>query len=48
MYERIREMRTKLCTNLEKNKTPGSWNHIIRQNGMFSYTGLTRKKLKRF
>lgn len=26
------------------NGTPGSWNHITRQNGMFSYTGLTPKQ----
>jgi aspartate aminotransferase, cytoplasmic len=21
--------------------TPGNWDHIVKQNGMFSYTGLT-------
>ena len=38
---RILEMRKALRENLEKIETPGSWNHITDQIGMFSFTGLT-------
>lgn len=38
---RIKQMRTALFDVLSALKTPGSWDHIIRQTGMFSYTGLT-------
>jgi len=27
-------------------KTPGTWEHIINQIGMFSYTGLTEKQVQ--
>jgi len=30
-----------LRTGLEKKGTPGKWNHITDQIGMFSFTGLT-------
>ena len=33
-------MRGQLKTGLEKKGTPGEWNHITDQIGMFSYTGL--------
>lgn len=36
-------MRVALRENLEKLKTPGKWEHITQQIGMFSYTGLTRQ-----
>lgn len=41
MSTRIREMRQSLQTNLEALGTPGTWNHITEQIGMFSYTGLS-------
>jgi len=44
MSSRIIEMRTRLRNALEKLKTPGTWNHITDQIGMFSYTGLTRQQ----
>lgn len=33
-------MRQKLFEKLKSLGTPGSWEHIVQQNGMFSYTGL--------
>jgi len=40
MSHRIREMRQALYARLKENGTPGTWNHIVDQIGMFSYTGL--------
>jgi len=45
IVDRIKAMRNRLHTKLRLMGTPGNWNHIINQNGMFSYTGLNRKKL---
>ena len=39
--ERIQKMRKLLYDALVANKTPGTWDHVIKQIGMFSYTGLT-------
>ena len=41
---RIIKMRTALRGELERLGTPGTWNHITDQIGMFSYTGLTTKQ----
>ncbi|GAB1206691.1 hypothetical protein APSETT445_005386 [Aspergillus pseudonomiae] len=41
MSSRIRTMRQALYNELIKLETPGTWRHIVEQNGMFSYTGLT-------
>lgn len=41
MSSRIMEMRKKLREKLESLGTPGKWDHITSQIGMFSYTGLT-------
>lgn len=41
---RIIKMRQALRDELERLKTPGTWNHITDQIGMFSYTGLTTKQ----
>ena len=41
MANRIIEMRQALFSNLTSLKTPGQWNHIVDQIGMFSFTGLT-------
>lgn len=43
MSDRIKKMRAGLKERLVKLQTPGSWEHITSQIGMFSYTGLTRK-----
>lgn len=40
MSSRIIEMRKRLREELERLNTPGTWNHITEQIGMFSYTGL--------
>lgn len=42
--ERILLMRQQLFDRLKANGTPGSWTHVISQNGMFSYTGLSEKQ----
>ncbi|TRY76348.1 hypothetical protein TCAL_12270 [Tigriopus californicus] len=45
MTSRIKENPRKLRDRLEQlNGCPGLWSHITRQNGMFSYTGLTPKQ----
>ena len=41
MSSRIIEMRKALRAHLEALQTPGSWDHITTQIGMFSFTGLT-------
>ncbi|MCL4129312.1 UNVERIFIED_CONTAM: hypothetical protein GTU68_000571 [Idotea baltica] len=46
MSSRIKEMRAGLRERLEKLGTPGSWDHITKQIGMFSYTGLTAAQAK--
>jgi len=45
MSSRIREMRAALRENLEKLGTPGKWDHITQQIGMFSYTGLNPQQV---
>eukprot|EP01062_Namystynia_karyoxenos_P050206 TRINITY_DN3893_c0_g2_i1.p1 TRINITY_DN3893_c0_g2~~TRINITY_DN3893_c0_g2_i1.p1 ORF type:complete len:975 (+),score=379.00 TRINITY_DN3893_c0_g2_i1:73-2925(+) len=46
MSQRICEMRALLRKALEDLKTPGTWNHITQQIGMFSYTGLSPEQCK--
>ncbi|KAE8150027.1 pyridoxal phosphate-dependent transferase [Aspergillus avenaceus] len=41
MSSRIKSMRKALYDELIRLETPGTWKHIVEQNGMFSYTGLT-------
>jgi aspartate/tyrosine/aromatic aminotransferase len=41
MSERIKEMRHLLYNELKRLNTPGKWEHIVTQIGMFSYTGLS-------
>lgn len=41
MSSRIIKMRKALYDELVALKTPGTWNHIVDQIGMFSYTGLS-------
>ena len=42
MVERIKTMRMELYKLLKAKGTPGSWEHIVKQIGMFTFTGLTR------
>lgn len=45
MSGRIITMRTALRSKLEELGTPGTWNHITDQIGMFSFTGLSEKQV---
>lgn len=45
MSSRILTMRQGLKERLEKLGTPGTWDHITKQIGMFSYTGLSGTSL---
>lgn len=45
MSGRIIDMRKTLRAKLEEMGTPGTWNHITDQIGMFSFTGLTEKQV---
>merc|ERR1712048_1035044 len=47
MADRILEVRSMLRSGLEKKGTPGKWNHITDQIGMFSFTGLTTAQCER-
>lgn len=47
MSSRIKEMRVKLRDQLVELQTPGTWDHIVNQSGMFSFTGLTPDMVKR-
>jgi len=40
-------MRTGLHDALTKAGAPGEWTHVLKQIGMFSYTGLTPKQVPR-
>ncbi len=44
MSSRIIEMRKALKDELTRLGTPGNWDHITSQIGMFSFTGLTAKQ----
>ena len=44
MADRIITMRKVLFDKLIELKTPGTWNHVVDQIGMFSYTGLSGKQ----
>ncbi|GAB7348196.1 hypothetical protein MBLNU459_g6200t1 [Dothideomycetes sp. NU459] len=45
MSGRIISMRKALKEKLDQMGTPGTWNHITDQIGMFSFTGLTEKQV---
>lgn len=47
MANRIRSMREALYEALKAQNVPGDWSHIIKQIGMFSYTGLTEQQCTR-
>ncbi|KAL2913174.1 Aspartate aminotransferase, cytoplasmic [Polyrhizophydium stewartii] len=46
MADRIISMRKALFEALTQLGTPGTWNHIVDQIGMFSFTGLTPAQVK--
>jgi len=45
MSKRISDMRAALRAKVEELKTPGAWNHITDQIGMFTFTGLTPQQV---
>ena len=44
MAGRIKKMRAAVRNTLIKLGTPGNWDHIVSQIGMFSFTGLNKKQ----
>jgi aspartate aminotransferase len=44
MANRIKLMRKTLYDALKEKNTPGNWEHILNQIGMFTFTGLTTKQ----
>lgn len=46
MSDRIKKIRVELYNKLIERKTPGNWNHIINQIGMFSFLGISEKQVK--
>ncbi|CAH0394403.1 unnamed protein product [Bemisia tabaci] len=46
MFDRIIAMRTGLKKRLETLKTPGSWDHITSQRGMFCFIGLAPAQIE--
>jgi len=47
MAQRILQMRDALRGEIEARQTPGTWEHITDQIGMFSFTGLDTNQVKR-
>lgn len=45
MADRIKHMRSTLRNHLVELNTPGTWDHIVSQIGMFSFTGLTPEEV---
>lgn len=46
MANRVLDMRQGLKERLERLGTPGTWDHIVTQIGMFSYTGLSPQQVE--
>ncbi|MEP7182230.1 MAG: amino acid aminotransferase [Betaproteobacteria bacterium] len=47
MRERIREMRQLLVEKLKQRKPAADFGFVLKQRGMFSYTGLTKEQVRR-
>ncbi|MGQ0654635.1 MAG: amino acid aminotransferase [Betaproteobacteria bacterium] len=47
MRERIKAMRQSLVDNIHRRVPGADWSFILRQRGMFSYTGLTKEQVRR-
>ena len=45
MSSRVKRMRQELYQRLRAKGTPGSWEHIVTQIGMFCFTGLSCKSV---
>lgn len=46
MNDRLKDVRQQIRSQLEARKTPGSWEFLSRQTGMFSYTGLSKPQIR--
>ncbi|KAJ7336719.1 Golgi Transport [Desmophyllum pertusum] len=46
MAGRILECRKILFNKLKELGTPGTWNHVVDQKGMFGFTGLNAKQVE--
>ncbi|KAL2643080.1 hypothetical protein R1flu_010667 [Riccia fluitans] len=46
MADRIISMRHQLFDALKERKTPGNWDHILNQIGMFTFTGLNKQQVE--
>ncbi|KAK1999726.1 aminotransferase class I and II [Colletotrichum falcatum] len=46
MSGRIRAMRERLYDELVRLQTPGDWSHIVKQSGMFGYTGISKSQVQ--
>ncbi|ESL06482.1 aspartate aminotransferase [Trypanosoma rangeli SC58] len=47
MAQRVQEMRQDVYNGLKQRGTPGNWEHVVRQVGMFSYLGLNKAQCAR-
>ena len=45
MADRIISMRQQLYEAIQARGTPGDWSHIIKQIGMFTFTGLNKEQV---
>lgn len=45
MSSRVKGMRQKLFDALVRLQTPGDWSHIVKQTGMFGYTGISSAQI---
>jgi aspartate aminotransferase, cytoplasmic len=45
MSGRVKAMRQKLFDELVRLGTPGGWSHLVKQSGMFGYTGITKAQV---
>ncbi|KAG7124845.1 Aspartate aminotransferase like protein [Verticillium longisporum] len=46
MSGRIRSIRQTLFDELVRLQTPGDWSHLVKQSGMFGYTGISRAQVQ--
>ncbi|KAF6826610.1 aspartate aminotransferase (class I and II) [Colletotrichum plurivorum] len=46
MSGRIRAMRQRVYDELVRLQTPGDWSHIVKQSGMFGYTGISKGQVQ--
>ncbi|KFY84215.1 hypothetical protein V500_09499 [Pseudogymnoascus sp. VKM F-4518 (FW-2643)] len=46
MSTRIQTMRQELYSELVRLQTPGDWSHIVKQSGMFGYTGISPDQIQ--